>query len=130
MLEKHRINPAIPILPQISRFDRLKDPLGVIAAYRILKKRHKCQLVLAAGGAVGGIKLQIINGVTGYLVHSSEGAANRIAQLLGDRRLRERMGENGYQHVKENFLVTRHVKDYLLTILALNHLDESVVSLA
>lgn len=203
VLEKHGINPGIPILTQISRFDRLKDPLGVIAAYRIVKKRHKCQLVLAGGGApddpegeavlhevqeaaasdpgihvlllppfsdieinalvrastiviqksiregfgltvsealwkkkpviggaVGGIKLQVINGVTGYLVHSPEGAANRIAQLLGDRRLRERMGENGYQHVKENFLVTRHVKDYLLTILALEHPGESVVSLS
>jgi trehalose synthase len=40
------------------------------------------------------------------------------------------MGENGYQHVKENFLVTRHVKDYLLTILALDHPGESVVSLS
>jgi trehalose synthase len=203
VLEKHGINPAIPILTQISRFDRLKDPLGVIAAYRIVKKRHKCQLVLAGGGApddpegeavlrevqeaaasdpgihvlllppfsdieinalvrastiviqksiregfgltvsealwkkkpviggaVGGIKLQLINGVTGYLVHSPEGAANRIAELLGNRRLREHMGENGYQHVKESFLVTRHVKDYLLTILALDHPGESVVSLS
>jgi trehalose synthase len=79
---------------------------------------------------VGGIKLQLINGVTGYLVHSPEGAANRIAELLGNRRLREHMGENGYQHVKESFLVTRHVKDYLLTILALDHPGESVVSLS
>ena len=82
------------------------------------------------GGAVGGIKLQLIDGVTGYLVHSPEGAANRIAQLLRDRRLRERMGENGYEHVRHNFLVTRHVKDYLLTMLALEHPGESVVNLS
>ena len=81
------------------------------------------------GGAVGGIKLQVINGVTGYLVHSAEGAANRMAQLLRDRKLRERMGENGYQHVKQNFLLTRQVKDYLLTMLALDHPEESVVYL-
>ena len=45
------IDPGRPVLTQISRFDRLKDPLGVIAAYRMVKKRHKCQLVLAGGGA-------------------------------------------------------------------------------
>jgi trehalose synthase len=203
VLEKYRIDPARPILTQISRFDRFKDPLGVIAAYGLVKKRYaKCQLVLAGGGApddpegeevlrevqeaaandpdihvlllppfsdleinalvrgstvviqkslregfgltvsealwkkkpviggaVGGIKLQLIDGVTGFLVHSPEGAANRIVQLLGNRKLRERLGENGYQHVRQNFLVTRHVKDYLLTMLALEHPNESVVNL-
>lgn len=63
-------------------------------------------------------------------MHSAEGAANRIAQLLGDRKLRERLGENGYLHVKQNFLLTRHVKDYVLTVLALEHPHESVVHLA
>jgi trehalose synthase len=81
------------------------------------------------GGAVGGIKLQIINDVTGFLVHSPEGAAHRIIQLLADRKLREQMGENGYQHVKQNFLLTRHVKDYMLVMLALEHPDEDVVNL-
>jgi trehalose synthase len=82
------------------------------------------------GGAAGGIKLQIIDGITGFLVHSSEGAATRIAQLLGDRRLRDKMGENGYQHVRQNFLVTRHVRDYILTMLALDHPGESMIYLA
>jgi len=62
-------------------------------------------------------------------VHSVEGAASRITQLLQDRKLRERMGENGYQHVKQNFLVTRHLKDYLLTMPALEHPSESIVYL-
>jgi trehalose synthase len=202
VFEKYGIDRGQPVLTQISRFDRFKDPLGVIAAYRLVRKRHKCQLVLAGGGApddpegeevlhevqeaagddpdihvlllppfsdleinalvrgstvviqksiregfgltvsealwkkkpviggaVGGIKLQIIDGVTGFLVHSPEGAATRITQLLGDRKLRERLGENGYLHVKQNFLVTRHVKDYILTMLALEHRGESVVHL-
>ncbi len=202
ILEKYGIDPARPLVTQISRFDRLKDPLGVIAAYRIVKKRNDCQLVLAGGGttddpegeqvlrevreaaegdtdihvlllppfsdleinalvrastlvvqksiregfgltvsealwkrkpvvggAVGGIKLQVVNGFTGFLVHSPEGAAERIAQLLRDRKLRERMGENGHLHVKQNFLVTRNLKDYLLTVLALEHPDESIVYL-
>jgi len=82
------------------------------------------------GGAAGGIKLQVIDGMTGFLVHSVEGAATRITQLLGDRRLRERMGENGYQHVRQNFLVTRHVRDYVLTMLALEHPGESMIYLS
>jgi len=203
VLARHGIDPDRPVLTQISRFDRFKDPLGVIAAYRLVRKRYqKCQLVLAGGGApddpegaevlrevqeavaddpdihvlllppfsdleinalvrgstvvlqksvregfgltvsealwkkkpviggaVGGIKLQVIDGVTGFLVHSPEGAANRTLQLLGDRKLRERLGENGHQHVKQNFLVTRNAKDYILTMLALEHPGESVVHL-
>ena len=202
VLEKYHIDPGRPVVTQISRFDRLKDPLGVIAAYRMVKKRNRCQLVLAGGGApddpegeqvlrevqeaaagdpdihvlllapfsdleinalvrgsvvliqksiregfgltvsealwkrkpvigsaVGGIKLQVIDGETGFLVHSVEGAANRISQLLRDRRLRERLGQNGYEHVRQNFLVTRHLKDYLLTVLALEHPCESIVYL-
>jgi trehalose synthase len=202
VLRKYHIDPSRPLLTQISRFDRLKDPLGVICAYRMVKKRQPCQLALAGGGApddpegeqvlrevqeaaaddpdihvlllppysdleinalvrastvvlqksiregfgltvtealwkrrpvigsaVGGIKLQIIDGVTGYLVHSPEGAANRIMQLLRDRKLRERIGEKGYQHVKQNFLVTRQVKDYLLAVLALDYPDQSLVDL-
>jgi trehalose synthase len=200
VFEKYQIDPARPLLTQISRFDRLKDPLGVIAAYRLVKKRHDCHLLLAGGGAtddpegaevlkevqeaaasdpdihvlllppfsdleinalvrgstvviqslregfgsavsepmkkkpvvagaVGGIKIQVIDGVTGFLVHSVEGAATQIAQLLRDRRLRERMGENGYEHVKQNFLLTRHVKEYMLAMLAMEHPGESVVHL-
>jgi trehalose synthase len=71
----------------------------------------------------------VIDGVTGFLVHSIEGAATQIAQLLRDRRIRERIGENGYEHVKQNFLLTRHVKDYILTMLAMEHPGESVVHL-
>ena len=200
VLEKYGINPDRPVVTQISRFDRLKDPLGVISAYKMVRRRHDCQLVLAGGGAsddpegeevleevrreaegdpdihilllppfsdfeinalvrgstvvlqkslkegfgltvtealwkqkpvigtaVGGIKLQVINGVTGFLVHSKEGAATRLAQLLGDKSLRERLGRNGREHVKQNFLLTRHVKDYMLVTLALEHPDEDVV---
>jgi trehalose synthase len=202
ILTKYSIDPKRPIMTQISRFDRLKDPLGVISAYRMVRKRHDCQLVLAGGaadddpegaqvlhevqeaatgdgdihvlllppfsdleinalvrgstivlqksikegfgltvsealwkrkpvigGAVGGIKAQIINGVTGFLVHSPEGAARRCLQLLDAPELCRRMGEDGYQHVKQNFLLTRHVKDYMLVMLALDYPGEDVIYL-
>ena len=199
VLAKHGLDPERPILTQISRFDRLKDPVGVIQSYRLVKRRHDCQLVLAGGGAsddpegeqvlkevqqaadddpdihvlllppfsdveinalvrsstivlqkslkesfgltvtealwkrrpvvggaVGGIKLQILNGVTGFLVHSPEGAANRAIELLGDAKLRQAVGDNGHEHVKENFLTTRHIRDYLLLILAMEHPDVDI----
>jgi trehalose synthase len=203
VLTKYQIDPERTLLTQISRFDRLKDPLGVIQAYRIVKKRFdKCQLLLAGGGAdddpegaevlrevreaaandpdihilllppfsdleinalvrastvviqkslkegfgltvsealwkgkpvvagaVGGIRLQVIDGITGFLVHSVEGTANQVAHLLRDRRLREQLGRNGHNHVKQNFLLTRHVRDYILTMLALEHPGESLVNL-
>jgi len=51
VLLRYKIDPQRPILTQISRFDRLKDPIGVIRAYRIVKRYSDCQLVLAGGGA-------------------------------------------------------------------------------
>jgi trehalose synthase len=51
VLARYQIDPHRPILTQISRFDRLKDPVGVIRAYRIVKRYLDCQLVLAGGGA-------------------------------------------------------------------------------
>ena len=51
VLSLYQIDPLRPILTQISRFDRLKDPVGVIRAYRIVKRYFDCQLVLAGGSA-------------------------------------------------------------------------------
>jgi trehalose synthase len=51
VLARFGIDPMRPILTQISRFDRLKDPVGVIRAYRIVKRYFDCQLVLAGGSA-------------------------------------------------------------------------------
>ena len=195
VLDKYEITTDKPIITQISRFDRLKDLPGVIDAYKLVKKRIDCQLILAGGvaaddpegmevyqevlkkadgeadihlllgsppfadieinafqrastvimqkslkegfglvvseglwkgkpvigGATGGIPLQVINGVTGYLVHSVEGAAYKIANLLKDPELARKLGENGREHVRHNFLITRHLKDYLLVMLSLEN---------
>lgn len=196
VVERYELDPERPIVTQISRFDRLKDPLGVLEAYRLVRRRHDCQLLLAGGGAtddpegqevlqevkeaagddrdihvlelppfsdldinalvrgstvviqksikegfgltvtealwkrkpviggaVGGIRLQLLNGVTGFLVHSPEGTANRIIELLADREMREAIGDAGHRYVKDNFLTTRHIRDYLLLMLAIENQD-------
>lgn len=191
-----------PILLQVSRFDRFKDPIGVIEAYRMVKKYNDCILVLAGspaaddpegeavlaevreyaaddpdvfilllpafsdkdinalqrmatvvlqksvkegfgltvseamwkekpvlGGAAGGIPLQIMHGVTGFLVHSPEGAAFRIRQLLNNPDMAKRMGEHGKEYVRTNFLITRQVRDYLAIWYAVEHKGKSVLEL-
>lgn len=175
-----------PLLVQVSRFDRFKDPVGVIRAYQIVKREYDVRLVLAGGsaaddpegpqvlaevleaagpdpdvmvlhlppdahlainalqraativlqkslqegfgltvaealwkgtpvigGAVGGITEQIINGVTGYTVRSAEEAAQRIRTLLDNPAMRRAMGVAGRERVRQHFLITRHLGDYL-----------------
>lgn len=51
VLERLGVPRDKPILLQVSRFDRFKDPVGVVAAYRLVKKSHDCRLVLAGGTA-------------------------------------------------------------------------------
>lgn len=185
-LDKFQIPKEKPMILQVSRFDRFKDPIGVIKAYRLVKKYNDCILVLAGssatddpegeavlnevkeyatgdpdifilllppfsdkdinalqrsanvviqkslkegfgltvseamwkekpviGGAVGGIPLQIIHTVNGFLVHSIEGTAFRIRQLLNNPEMAKKMGQNGKEYVKKNFLITRQIRDYL-----------------
>jgi trehalose synthase len=69
------------------------------------------------GGAVGGIPAQITHGVNGFLVHSPEGAAFRLRYLLSHPGAAERMGKQGREHVRRNFLIVRHLRDYLLLML-------------
>ena len=64
-------------------------------------------------GNVGGIPLQIIYGKTGYLVNTVQECANRIVYLLQHPQIAERMGQAGKEHVRQNFLITRYLRDYL-----------------
>ena len=189
------IAPDRPLLLQVSRFDRFKDPLGVIEAYRLLKPYYpELQLALAGGpadddpegaiilhevmdsagddpdikvlmlppdshriinilqrsaivvlqkslregfgltvtealwkgkpvigGACGGITLQVHDYHTGFLVHSPAGAAYRIRYLLRYAEKRNRIGQNGHDFVREHFLLTRHMRDYLTMLLCLDN---------
>jgi trehalose synthase len=194
VLARYKIDASRPILTQVSRFDRLKDPVGVIGAYKIVKRYFDCQLVLAGGSAsddpegaavlaevrqaagndpdikvlelpawaplevnalqrastiviqkslregfgltvtealwkkkpvvasaVGGIPTQVIHKHTGMLAHSVEGAAYQIRYLLSHPEIAKRLGENGHEHVKENFLVTRNLKHYVTLFLLMSN---------
>lgn len=71
------------------------------------------------GGAAGGITVQVIYDVTGYTVNSVEGAAFRIRYLLNNPDLIARMGEAGREYVRQEFLITRHLADYLSMLIIL-----------
>ena len=65
------------------------------------------------GGDAGGIPLQVLDGETGFLVDSVETCAEKTLYLLQHPREAARMGETAREHVRRNFLTTRHLADYL-----------------
>jgi trehalose synthase len=65
------------------------------------------------GGNAGGIPLQVIDGETGFLVDSVEVCAEKTLFLLEHPEEAERMGKTAKEHVRKNFLTTRHLTDYL-----------------
>jgi len=65
------------------------------------------------GGDVGGIPLQIEDGVTGYLVSSAEQCAERSQAILVDPALGKELGRRGKEHVRTHFLTPRYLRDYL-----------------
>jgi len=189
-LTRFGISDKLPILTQISRFDRFKDPIGVIEAFNLLNSSVEAQLVMAGGGAtddpegavvyqevldvakgnekifilqlpsdahrtinalqrassiviqkslqegfgltvteamwkgkaviggnVGGIRLQVHNHHTGFLVDTPEGAALRIRELLRQPDKLKSIGQTAKRFVRENFLLTRHLREYLTLML-------------
>lgn len=198
VLKKYSIPKDKPIITQISRFDRLKDPLGVIESYQKVRRYIDCRLILAGGTAaddpegiqvlaevqekakhdknihilllpqndlevnalqrastiimqkslkegfgltvaealwkakpvvasnVGGIPLQIKHKYSGLLCHSVDGAAFALKQILNSPEYAKKLGENGREHIRNNFLLTRHLRDYLLLFLSLYHSEDVV----
>ena len=199
VLAKYAIPQDKPIITQISRFDYLKDPVGVIQAFELVRKSIDCRLVFAGGtasddpesdkvlaevreragnnpdihillipagsdieinalqrastvivqkshregfgltvtealwkakpvvaSAVGGIPLQVKNRFTGLLSYGVEGTAYDIRQLLTNPDYARWLGENGREHVRYNFLVPRHLRDYLLLFLALDRAGDII----
>jgi len=201
---RFELDPDRPLILQVSRFDRFKDPVGVIEAHRLARKFVPgLQLVLAGGtatddpegdmvlqevrqaagddpdikilllppdahrtinalqrasdiviqkstregfgltvteglwkgkpvigGDTGGIRLQVVNYHTGFLVRTPEGAALRIRYLLYRRDRMVEMGAKARQFVRENFLLTRHLREYLTLIVGLLHGAQYRIELA
>ncbi len=65
------------------------------------------------GTDVGGIPLQIINNKTGIIMHNEDMGVRAGLKLLRDDKFCNRLGEAAHKHVKENFLITRHLNDYI-----------------
>jgi trehalose synthase len=193
VLARHRIPTDLPLVVQVSRFDKWKDPQGVIAACEIARQTVDCTLVLVGstadddpeaaavlqsvqdlagertlilsitdallvnalqrratvilqksiregfgltvaeamwkgtpviGGNVGGIRHQITDGKNGFLVNTVGEAAARILELLQSPKLRERMGAEGRESVRRQFLLSRLVEDWLDLIASLRAMRE------
>lgn len=101
----------------------LKEGFGLTVSEALWKGKP----VIA--GAAGGIPLQITHKYSGVLTHSVEGAAYWLKQLLHAPAYAKTLGENGREHVRENFLLTRHLREYLLLFLSLDHPDEGMINL-
>ncbi len=187
VLDHFGIDEDRPIVTQVSRFDRFKNPCGVIDIYKKVKESTDLQLVLAGGGAtddpegpgilkqlqciaehdpdihildlppysdleinalqrastvvlqnssregfgltvtealwkakpviasaVGGIPLQITHEHSGILTRSLDETANYLRKLLNDPQYALNLGTNGRDHVRNNFLITRHIRDCLV----------------
>jgi trehalose synthase len=185
-LTKYGIEHNKPAITQISRFDKWKDPEGMIKIFKMIKKKVDCQLILTGSMAtddpegqdifenlekltkqekdvrliinapdilinalqrtssvivqksikegfaitisealwkgtpvvtsnVGGIPSQVINGKNGYLLEPRDyaGFAEKITYLIKNPAIAKKMGEFGRIHVKNNFLITRHLLDYI-----------------
>ncbi len=69
--------------------------------------------VPVVGRKVGGIPLQIIDGSNGFLIDTVDQAAEKTISLLKNRDMAMKMGANGKEYVKENFLSISHLKDVL-----------------
>jgi trehalose synthase len=85
----------------------VREGFGLVVSEALWKGRP------VVAGNVGGIPLQILYGRTGYLVNTTAECINRTHHLLHHPEVADRMGDVGREHVRENFLITRYLRDYL-----------------
>lgn len=94
-----------------------REGFGLVVSEALWKRRP------VVAGKVGGIPLQLIDGETGYLVSNTEECADRVSDLLRNETLADRMGVAGREFVREHFLITRYLRDYLRIFRALAGTD-------
>jgi len=85
----------------------IKEGFGMTVTEALWKKTP------VIGGNVGGIKLQIEDGISGFLVNSVEEAAEKSLFLLKNPKISRQMGKKGHEKVKSEYLLTKHVENYL-----------------
>jgi trehalose synthase len=85
----------------------IREGFGLTVSEAMWKRRP------VIGGDVGGIRHQIVNGLSGFLVGSIDEAASHIGGLLRDPRMRKNMGRGARQRVLRHFLLTRLLEDWL-----------------
>ena len=85
----------------------LREGFGLTVSEALWKGRP------VIGGRAGGIKLQIRDGFDGYLVDSVEECAQRTIELLADPVGADALGAQGREHVREHFVSTRELADWL-----------------
>jgi len=115
-LEINAIQRASTIILQKS----LKEGFGLTVSEALWKGKP----VIA--GAVGGIPLQITHKYSGILTHTVDGTAYWLKNLLQSPDYAKRLGDNGREHVRQNFLLTRHLRDYLLLFLSIGQKGDMV----
>lgn len=187
ILAKNDIPLDRPLLVQVSRFDKWKDPLGVIDIYKRIREKISAHLVLIGSMAsddpegpdmyakikqktkddpeitviskrddylvnalqrkadvviqnskkegfgltvtealwketpvcahnTSGLTLQIDDGKNGFLYNDESEAVEKISRLLKNKKLREKMGKRAHKKVKNNYLVTENIKNYLVLL--------------
>ncbi|HVH53804.1 MAG TPA: glycosyltransferase [Actinomycetota bacterium] len=125
LTEEHRAgDPDIHLLTNVHNVGNLEINAFQRASTVVIQKsiREGFGLVVAEGmwkdkpvigGNVGGIRLQITDGQTGFLVDSVEGCAERIVQLLENPELQRTIGRAARERVRDRFLTLRELEDYL-----------------
>ncbi len=101
----------------------LREGFGLVVSEALWKQRP------VVAGRVGGIPMQLVEGETGYLVDNVEECADRVLELLRDPAKARRMGAAGREYVRERFLITRYLRDYLQIFRTLRGLEPAPPSL-
>lgn len=81
------------------------------------------------GTDIGGIRHQIMHGVSGFLTHSVEGLAYRIRQLFGNPGMARRFGSQAHEYVRNNLLVPHHIRRWLLLFHSVRQANGDVITL-
>lgn len=105
--DAHRTVNALQRAADIIIQKSIKEGFGLTVAEGLWKGKP------VIGGNAGGIRKQILDWQTGFLVNTPEGAAYRIRYLLQNREKIHEMGRIGKEYVREKFLITRHLREYL-----------------